>query len=92
VADDVDHKLSAGKLLSIIEKGEAVLGTDVLPVELEHDIGFATQFQMVGVEVRGEELILQTTGRHTACLAPEKCCPPTQESGVVRLNRKKVAP
>ena len=89
VADDVDHRLSAGKLLSIIEKGKAILGTDELPVELEHDIGFATQFQVIGAERRGDELVLQTAGRHTACLAPEKCCPPTQESGVIGLNRKK---
>jgi hypothetical protein len=91
VADDVDHRLSAGKLLSIIEKGKAILGTDELPVELEHDIGFATQFQVVSAEPRGTELVLQMAGRHTACLAPEKCCPPTNDSGIVSLRGKKTS-
>jgi hypothetical protein len=91
VADDVDHRLSAGKLLSIIEKARAILGTDELTVELEHDIGFATQFQMVGAERRGAELVLQTAGRHTACLAPEKCCPPSSDSGIVSLRAKKTS-
>jgi hypothetical protein len=89
VADDVDHRLSAGKLLSIIEKGDKIFSTEDLPVELEHDLGFATQFQLLGSEVVEGELILQAAGRHTACLAPEKCCPPSQDPGVVSLGRKR---
>lgn len=89
VADDLAHRLSAAKLLSIIEKGDAIFSTKDLPVELEHDIGYATQFQLIGTEVIGGELILRVTGRHTACLAPEKCCPPPQDAGVVSLGRKR---
>jgi hypothetical protein len=88
VADDLDHRLSAAKLSSIIDKARDILGGDDHVVELEHDVGFATQFQVVGAEVIGAELIIQLAGRHTACLAPEKCCPPVQEVSVVSLRRQ----
>jgi hypothetical protein len=88
VAEDIDHRLSASKLFSIIEKGKAILGPEDLPVELEHDIGYATQFQVVSAEIQEGDLVIQVVGRHTACLAPEKCCPEPQTSGVVSLGRK----
>ena len=90
VADDIDHRLTAGKLLSIIEKGREILGSDDLPVELEHDLGFATQFQVIGAESLGNELVIELAGRHTSCLAPDKCCPPNiADSEVVSLGRKR---
>ncbi len=88
VADDVEHRLSASKLLSIIEKAKAILGDDDLSVELEHDVDYATQFQVVDAELKGGEIVIQLSGRHTACLAPEKCCPPPEASGLVSLARK----
>jgi hypothetical protein len=89
VADDFDHRLQASKLLSIIEKGASILGSDDLPVELEHDLGYATQFQVAAAEVKDGELVIQLTGRHTACLAPDKCCPPTSTASVVSLGKKR---
>jgi hypothetical protein len=90
VADDIEHRLTAAKLLSIIEKGREILGSDDLPVELEHDVGFATQFQVLRAETIGNELVIQLAGRHTACLAPEKCCPPNpSDTGVISLGRKR---
>jgi hypothetical protein len=80
--------LQAGKLLSIIEKAAPLLGNENPPVELEHDIGYATQFQIVDAELQHEELILQLAGRHTACLAPEKCCPPNAGPALISLARR----
>ena len=85
VADDFDHRLLAGKLLSIIELAKSVLGESDLSVVLEHDIGYATQFPLTASELVNDELIIQLGGKHTACLAPEKCCPPQQ---FVALSRK----
>jgi hypothetical protein len=89
VADDVDHRLSAAKLLSIIDKASGILGREDHTVELEHDVGFATQFQVVGAEAIAGELVIQLAGRHTACLAPEKCCPPDQGASIVTLFKPK---
>lgn len=89
VADDYDHRLTAGKLVKILEKARSILGEEDLEVDVEHDLGFVTQFPLEGVEAQGSELILVLKGRNTACLAPELCCPTPTETPLVGLGRKK---
>jgi hypothetical protein len=89
VADDVDHRLTAKKLLGIIEKGSVITGSDDLEMDVEHDIGFVTQFPISSTKQLGNETIISLSGRHTACLAPELCCPPQAAPSVVSLARKK---
>jgi hypothetical protein len=89
VAQDYDHRLTAGKLAKIIEKAQAILHHEDLEVDIEHDLGYVTQFPLAGVEVHGNELILVLQGRNTACLAPELCCPPpTSGDTVITLGRR----
>ena len=88
VAQDYDHRLSASKLAGILEKGSKTLDSEDLEMDVEHDVGFVTQFSLGSASCRGEEVVLQLAGRHTACLAPEKCCPPQTEQSVVSLRRK----
>lgn len=88
VADDYDHRLTAGKLAKILDKAASFLGQEDLEMDVEHDMGFVTQFPIENVSLVGKELIIQLQGRHTACLAPELCCPP-QPTTVVSLGRKK---
>ena len=76
-ADDVDHRLTAGKLLKILEMAVSVLGPDEMEVDVEHEVGFITQFPLVSVEVSSNEITLRLSERHTACLALEKCKPAT---------------
>src|SRR5882757_6692360 len=76
-ADDLDHRLTAGKLAKILAKAEAILLTDDLDVDIEHEIGVITQFPLGSVAMVDNELICQLTERHTACLAMDKCLPPT---------------
>lgn len=75
-SDDVDHRLTAGRLVKILEKAGSFLGSDDLEVDVEHEIGFISQFPLSSVEALQDELILHLEERHTACLAPEKCKPP----------------
>jgi hypothetical protein len=90
VADDYEHRLTAGKLIKIIEKAQALLNHEDLEVDIEHDLGYVTQFPLAGVEVQGTELILILQGRNTACLAPELCCPPSASGEtVVALGRRR---
>ncbi len=74
-ADDVDHRLTAGKLVKILEKAGSFLASDDLEVDVEHEVGFISQFPLESVEVSPNEIILHLTGRHTACLAMDKCMP-----------------
>ena len=86
VADDTDHRLTAGKLLGILEKAQPILLSDDLEVDIEHEVMFITQFPLEKIEASDAEVLLQLSVRHTACLAPEKCCPPTPE--MVSLGRR----
>jgi Family of unknown function (DUF6428) len=75
-ADDVDHRLTAGKLAKIFAKAESLMLTDDLDVDVEHEVGYITQFPIESAEVTNSEIIFRLTERHTACLAMDKCLPP----------------
>ena len=86
-ADDVDHRLTAGKLAKIFSKAESVLLTDDLDVDIEHEVGVITQFPLGSVTVGDNELIFQLTERHTACLAMDKCLPPAPAAAGFDLRK-----
>jgi arsenate reductase (thioredoxin) len=75
-ADDTDHRLTAGKLVKILDKAKSFLVSDDLEVDVEHEVGFITQFPLESAEILPDEIILHLAERHTACLAMEKCLPP----------------
>ena len=77
-ADDTEHRLPAGKLLAIIDKSSSILGTEDLEVDVEHEAPFISSFPISSVTVKGEALLIQFGITHTACLAPDKCMPPTK--------------
>jgi len=79
-ANDVEHRLTAGKLSRIFAKAEGVSLTDDLEVDVEHEVGFVSQFPLEAVEAKADELIFRLGVRHTACLAEDKCLPPTSKS------------
>lgn len=76
VSDDYDHRLKAGVLLKILEKGASFLQTEEIEVDVEHELDYVTQFPISSVRPNGDELVIQLTERHTDCLAKEKCCAP----------------
>jgi len=75
-SDDTDHRLTAGKLLAILEKSASFLETDDLPVDVEYEAPFVSQFPVLSGSVEGEALLLELGIKHTACLAEDKCLPP----------------
>jgi hypothetical protein len=89
VAEDYDYRLSASKLIAILQKAAPILGTEDLTVDVEQDLGFVSQFPFGNIRVSGHELFVQLAGRNTACLKPEKGCPPQVEPAVVALGGKK---
>lgn len=75
-SDDTDHRLTSGKLAKILDMAAPILGTDDLEVDVEHEVGFISQFPITSVEIKEHEIIIRLTERHTACLALDKCKPP----------------
>lgn len=73
VAEDVNHRLEAGKLGKIIALARDIFKSDDLPVEIEYDVGVITQFSVSSIEASDEVITLKLAGKHTACLAPELC-------------------
>jgi hypothetical protein len=75
-ADDTDHRLTAGKLLKILDKAKSFLASDDLEVDVEYEVQFISQFPLESVEVSTYAIVLKLGTRHTACLAMDKCLPP----------------
>ena len=73
VANDVEHRLEAGKLGKIIPLAKAFLKEDDLPVEIEYDVGVITQFAIESFDANDEVITFKLAGKHTACLAPDQC-------------------
>jgi hypothetical protein len=80
VADDLQHRLSAGKLLGILNKAASFLETEELDVDVEHEVAVITQFPLESVKPSVDALVLQLGERHTACLAMEKCLQPANQA------------
>jgi hypothetical protein len=74
--DDTDHRLTAGKLLAILEQSAPLLKTEDLPVDVEYEAPFIARFPIEKAEASGESLIITLGVKHTACLAEDKCLPP----------------
>lgn len=79
-ADDDDHSLSAGKLSSILKLAHKVLPSDGLPVEVEFEAPYISQFPIATSESTSDTLIFQLEAKHTDCLAKEKCGIENKES------------
>lgn len=80
-ADDHEHRLKAGKLLSIIGLSEKVLAMEDLDIEVEY------QAQTIGkydLGYDGENFLLLS--KQTACLAPEQCGVPAEKPKLQMQN------
>ena len=72
-ANDVDHRLEAGKLAKILKIAAATLGSTDLPVEIEYGPDVAAQYQLADVEVGEDGLHFILVGKQTDCLAKDRC-------------------
>ena len=72
VADDEHHRLGTTKLLKILSLAEK-LGCEDVPVEIEYEDHFVSQFPLAGAMIAPVGVLLSCNRKHTACLAPDKC-------------------
>jgi hypothetical protein len=92
-ADDVEHRLNAGKLLKIFTAADGVLSQEdwvasQLPIEIEYGADAATQYMLDNVRVAEQGLSFVLKGKKTDCLAPDKCGIKLKSSygNVIELN------
>ena len=81
VGDDVDHRITAGKLLKAFDHALPVLGAEDMPAELEYEACNVIQFKIVAVVAEADRLVVQLGGKHTDCLAKELCVPSARTAG-----------
>lgn len=75
VADDIEHRLPPEKLADILDRASGLLGSDMLPVEVEYEDGFVSQFPVAAAEFREGNLMVALGVKHTDCLAKDICLP-----------------
>ncbi len=75
VADDVEHRLTAGKLAGIFGHADEILPHRDLPVEIEHEKGVISQYPVRGAVMEAGQLVFTLGLKHTDCLAKELCLP-----------------
>lgn len=80
VGEDVDHRITGGKLLKAFAHAAPVLGTEDLPVELEYEACNVVQLVVASVKQESDQLVLQLASKHTDCLAKELCLPSAGEN------------
>ena len=73
VADDVDHRLKTTKLASVFDFTNKLFTSDDIPVEMEYEQEFVSQFPIGNIEITPSGLLYILGKKHTACLAPDKC-------------------
>jgi hypothetical protein len=76
--DDTDHRLTAGKLLTILEKSASFIELEDLEVDVEYEAPYVSQFPLLKIEPETETLVIHLGTKHTACLAEDRCIPPAK--------------
>jgi hypothetical protein len=74
--DDTDHRLTAEKLLAILDQSALFLEMGDLEVDVEHEAPFISHFPIQKIEVDDDALVVHLGVKHTACLAEDRCLPP----------------
>ena len=75
VGDDVDHRITGGKLLKAFIHAEPILRGEDLPVEFEYDACNVVQLKVLSAVVESNRLVIQLGQKQTDCLAKELCIP-----------------
>jgi hypothetical protein len=75
VAEDTEHRLTAGKLLKAFAHAAPILGDEDLSVEFEYEACNVVQLALSEIRQQGDRFVLQLGHKHTDCLAREVCLP-----------------
>ncbi len=73
LGNDEQHRLTAGKLATIIDLAQPLLPSDELDVEVEYEGCVISQYTVEAALDTGGKLLFQLADKHTDCLAKEAC-------------------
>lgn len=85
-ADDTDHRATARMLLKILDKSASFLETEDMDVDVEAETPFVSQFPISEVVAEGDAVTIRLGSKHTACLAEDRCLPPTQNKKPIEFK------
>lgn len=71
--NDEDHRLSAGKLGTILKLADKILPSSDLPMEIEYEAPIISQFSVTKAEMESDAIVFQLAYKRTDCLAKESC-------------------
>ena len=80
VGDDLDHRITAGKLLKAFEHAAPVLGGEDLPVELEYETCNVVQLRVDSLKYAVDGAVMRLAQKHTDCVAKDLCVSPQKGS------------
>lgn len=69
-ADDFEHRVTVAKILDIIEKGEKIIGSVDLEIEMEYQTNTIGNYTL---EPQESPLVYTLKSTKTNCLAPDQC-------------------
>ena len=72
LGNDLDHRLTAGRLAEILRLGRRILPDRDLDVEVEYDCCVVAQYPIVSATRAGEYLEIALGNKTTQCLARER--------------------
>jgi uncharacterized protein DUF6428 len=72
LGEDLDHRLTAGRLAKILMLGDRVLPTKDIDVEVEYDCCVVGQYPIAEVKKAGAYLDIGLVNKQTQCLARER--------------------
>ena len=81
IGPDVDHRIEAGKMASILDKAQAIVPNDFLDLEIEYEDEVISQYTVADAEVSEGAVTLHLAHKHTDCLAQELCIVPAGATG-----------
>lgn len=81
VATDVDHRLTAGKLLKIFELSAPILRDEDLPIVIEHEDCRTIAFPLREFTATDAQITFRLDLPHPACLAADACGLSPEEAG-----------
>lgn len=80
VADDTQHRLKPSVLAGVLDRASGLLGDDRLPVEVEYEEDFISQYPVISARAEDGSLLFLLGTKHTDCLAKERCLPDAEGS------------
>lgn len=80
IGPDVDHRIEAGKMASILDKAKAIVPNDFLELEIEYEDEVISQYTVADAVVSADAVTLHLAHKHTDCLAQELCIVPAGAS------------